>query len=148
MEKLIKLSFSTLKYWKSFEETLYTGEGEDKRRIKGVVEIYYLGHLQLPPKSDWQPDPNKPEDNGWTLSTDFCTDILVAEDFDYSGWSEYIAKCPCELHRIDGCECEVVCNEVKPDSTWLKADIQVWLTEHNIEWSKGMTKSELLNLMR
>lgn len=34
-----------------------------------------------------------------------------------------------------------------PTSSWLKADIQTWLTEHEIEWDSGMTKDELLALV-
>jgi hypothetical protein len=34
-----------------------------------------------------------------------------------------------------------------PTSSWLKADIQNWLTEHDIEWDSGMTKDELLDLV-
>ncbi len=34
-----------------------------------------------------------------------------------------------------------------PTSSWLKGDIQAWLTEHEIEWDSGMTKDELLDLV-
>lgn len=34
-----------------------------------------------------------------------------------------------------------------PDSTWLKADIQSWLTAHAIEWMSTMLKADLLALV-
>lgn len=34
-----------------------------------------------------------------------------------------------------------------PDSTWLKADIQNWLTQNSIEWNSSMTKTQLLSLL-
>jgi hypothetical protein len=37
--------------------------------------------------------------------------------------------------------------EGSPTSSWLKADIQTWLTENEIEWDSGMTKDELLALV-
>lgn len=37
--------------------------------------------------------------------------------------------------------------EGSPNSGWLKADIQTWLTDHEIEWDEDMTKTELLDLV-
>ena len=37
--------------------------------------------------------------------------------------------------------------EPAPNSSWLKADIQAWLTDHDIEWDPGMLKDELLALV-
>ena len=40
-----------------------------------------------------------------------------------------------------------VASDPVPDGTWLKADIQSWLTAHGVAWTAAMLKSELLTLV-
>jgi hypothetical protein len=41
----------------------------------------------------------------------------------------------------------VMSEETKPNDSWAKATIQKWLNEHDIKYSRWMTKAKLLELV-
>ncbi len=42
---------------------------------------------------------------------------------------------------------EVLPEEMKPDSTWLVADIKLWLDAQGVEYTSSMLKADLLALV-
>ena len=112
MEHLIKLSFQDEAEYKAFKPQLFEGEGEEQIPKKGIIAIIELKHIQLPPAADWQPDPNKPEDNGWTLSSDLAVDIQTTEEFDYSFCEPYLVPCNEKWgHGLSGNDLPVICKK-------------------------------------
>ena len=112
MEHLIKLSFPTKEDWETFKPQLFDGEGDEQVPKKGIIAVIELKHIQLPPAADWEPDPNKPEDNGWTVSSDYAVDIQATEEFDYSICEPYLVPCREKWgHGISGVDLPVICKQ-------------------------------------
>ena len=109
MDKLLKLSFPSKEAWETVKESLVTEKGF-KQGIKSIIE---LKHMQKPPAPDWQPDPNNPEDTGWTTYPDYAIDIVVEKDYDFSALEEYLISKPDGGfgHKITGFKGEIIWKE-------------------------------------
>ena len=131
--KNLKLSFTDKLKWETIKATLQT----DGVYADGIQDVFELGQLPKPPQG---------EDEEWTYYEDYAVDMVVTDDYDYSSIKKYLASIKGDsMHSIVGFEGEIVV--ATPDSSWLKADIQNWLTDNGIKWSSDMTKAQLLNLI-
>lgn len=134
MEKLYKLSLPSEAEWLTVKESLIV-DG-----IPRYKSIHVNRQLSYPPTYDEEGE--MIEEDG--LYPDWAVD-LISEDY-IPELDKYLLK-PRDSykHNISGGSYEVVI--AKPNDSWLKADIQKWLTDNSIEWTTPMLKVELLSLV-
>ena len=147
MEHLYKLSFIDKTKWLTEREVIYTEPEEgfptgSTYTINGDT-IREIGNVPFNATYDEEGNELTPAGN----YEDFAVDILTKNT--YANLNDFIVSGEHNwYHTISGAVIPLVEKvEATPDSSWLKADIQNWLTNNSIEWTSSMTKDELLNLI-
>jgi hypothetical protein len=139
--KLIKLSFTSLEEWEQVKETLQS----DGSWLEGINTVWEHGNLPKAPPVDFVPDPNNPDDNGWSSYPDYAVDILAEDSFDSSVLDNY------KIKKIDGqflfqtmggtydFEYKVI-----PDESWSKPHVEKFFKFNGIKYAKKDSKVTLL----
>jgi hypothetical protein len=98
MNYIYKINFPTKEDWEKFKAKHLLNE---KSELKLEFNILGEGHLPKPPAADWQPDPNNPEDSGWTVYDDYSVDVMSSVQTDI--FNDYLIKKPDKaLREVQG----------------------------------------------
>jgi len=139
--KLYKLSFTDKAQWDGVKASFLYADNIPTKSTYTVqgMDIREIGHVPIPATYD-------EEGNVLTEASqhdDFAVDILTTEEI--SEVESYIIGAKGSYyHGFMGVNAEIV--QPQPNDSWLKLDIQGFLTAQGIEWTTSMTKAQLLEL--
>lgn len=142
--KLYKLSFTNKAEWDSVKTSILI-PSEDGNYPSGTytnnnMTVVEVGNVPI--------DATYSEDGEVlteaSFNTDWAVDILSEKVVDVG---DYIVRSTPDNWRNSFYGVNDVPEVALPSTSWLKAEIQSWLTDNGIEYNNTMTKSELLNLI-
>lgn len=141
-ETYVNKSHTTPMCWQSKEEIGFT---KDIGKGPRLIIIHAGGEAGFVPNAlqiwDSRKKPTKKTPN---LTDDYH------DDMDYNNFSKWVSECLLpnlpnnSVIVLDNASYHNKQEDKKPNSSFLKADIQQWLTRHNIAFTPAMTKPELL----
>ncbi len=139
---IYKLSFTDKAQWDGVKASFLDADdiipNKSTYTVQGM-DIREVGHVPIPATYD-------EEGNVLTEVSqhdDFAVDILTTEEIPEVE-SYIIGAKGSYYHGFMGVNAEIV--QPKPSDSWLKLDIQGFLTAQGIEWTTSMTKAQLLVL--
>jgi hypothetical protein len=132
--KIHKLRFKDQEAYKSFLT--------EDHRIVAIATVAETGLIPYPTVFDMDGNP-KPV----TFREGYHVDVMTTEVI--QEWKEFTVTGEHGWYHSFGYgevakEGDFV---LKPNDSWLKADIQAYLTANGIEWTTSMTKAQLLELL-
>ncbi len=143
--KLYKLSFENKAQWDGVKASFLDADENGNYPTKSIYSIQGMtirevGHVPIDATYDEEGNELTPP----SQHDDWAVDILTTEEI--SEVESYIIGAKANYyHGFMGVNAEIV--QPKPSDSWLKLDIQGFLTAQGVEWTTSMTKAQLLNLI-
>ena len=145
--KIIKTIYNNKTKWETIKATLQDNEGN---WVNGLNTAMELSFLPKPPADDWEPDPNNPEDNGWTNFQSYAVDLYTEDTFDImsNGLDMYLAPIPKDIlrfmHRVPS-TVDYALEFKYPDLSWTKDDLIRLCEKYNISYIQSWTKQHIID---
>lgn len=146
MKKLYKLTFPNKQNWVAKRALLFTepddGFPEKSTYTIDGCTIIEVGNTPKKPIYDEDGNITNPD----AKNADYSVDILSADELEIENGIK-VADIKDWYHRMSGGSQDIPIPVVEPDSSWKKSDLQKYLTDNNIGYTKSMSKAKLLELL-
>jgi len=144
--KILKTIYTDKAKWETIKLGLIINGGY----VNGIDTVLDLGFLPKPPPAGWTPDPNNPEDNGWSTYSKYAVDLIVEDTFDYAayGLDTYLTSIPKDIlqfmHKIPSSE-QIPVEFSYPDLSWLMDELIAYCDKYGIQTQASWTKQQIVD---